>query len=88
MKKNIELTEEQYQELIELIFLGDHLKTKDIIPTSYEQMINLPSTKLRNYILSQSNKFNSDHLIETHVDLKGQFFLNSSDDLIEEYFDY
>jgi hypothetical protein len=51
MKSTIELTQEQYQELIELVFIADTIKTMHIAPKGYEQMINQPSTKLKNLIL-------------------------------------
>lgn len=87
MKTNIEFSKEQYQELLELVFLGEQLKTMNIVPESYEHIINLPSTKLRNYIFSQAKQFDSEDLIEHHQEMQDQFFLKTGDDLLEEYLD-
>lgn len=81
----IELTNEQYQELIELVFLGELIKTMNILPKDYKHMVNLPSTKLKNTILSQAKQFNSEYLIEYHQELEGQYTLNDGDDLLEKY---
>ncbi len=85
MKNTIELTELQYQELLELIFLGDQLKTLHIVPESYEHLTGLPSTLLRNHIFSKAKQFNSEYLIEYHQDLKDQYFLKAGDELIEDF---
>lgn len=74
MKNTIELSKEQYQELIELVFIADTLKTMNIEPINYEHIINQPSTKLKNYILSQAKKFECEHLIEHHKEMEGQYF--------------
>lgn len=86
MKHSIEFTALEYQELIELVFLGEYLKTKDVVPENYKQMTSLPSTRLKNQVLSQASKFNSAHLIQYDPELEGQFFLANSDDLLDEYF--
>lgn len=86
MKHSIEFTALEYQELIELVFLGEYLKTKDVVPENYKQMTSLPSTRLKNQVLSQASKFNSEALVVSYPDLQGQFFLANSDDLLDEYF--
>ena len=61
MKHTIELTASQYQELLELVFLADHLKTMHIVPESYAHLTSLPSTVLKNHIFSKAKQFNSEH---------------------------
>ncbi len=84
---SLDLTKEEYKELIELVFLGVSIKTGDIIPESYEQLTNFPSVKLRNKVFSQAKVFDCEHLIHHEENLKGQYFLKEGDNLWFEYLD-
>ena len=42
----LELTQQEYKELLEVTFLGEFMKTKDIIPKSLEDLMSHPSSQL------------------------------------------
>jgi hypothetical protein len=83
---SITLSKDEYERLVNLLYLGEFIKNMYYIPESYEDIISKPDHQLLQKVFSAADKFDSQDLFEK-PDPVLPLILKNADDLLKKYFD-
>ena len=79
----IRLSKEEYVELLDLVALGNFLKTGHVIPESLQQLMSLPSHKLNQKLLGKAQSEGLGDFVYQEDDLPLAYL--REDDLLDTY---